>query len=75
MFEVHACFKCPTMPTCLSNLNLLFVCFFTQGHDTTSAAIAWSIFLIGSHSEVQVRSTLKLDKQFVIREKSEMIDL
>ena len=56
------------------SIYCLFV-FFPQGHDTTSAAIAWSIFLIGSHSEVQVRSTLKLDKQFVIREKSEMIDL
>ena len=28
---------------------------FKQGHDTTAAAIDWSLLLIGSHPEVQVR--------------------
>ncbi len=49
MFEVHIIFY-----FCLScKWNLLF--WFKQGHDTTAAAIDWSLLLIGSHPEVQVR--------------------
>lgn len=45
-------------------INLIGFCYL-KGHDTTSAAITWSIFLIGSHPEVQVKlqclSTAKSD--------------
>jgi hypothetical protein len=37
-------------------LDLMVGCL--KGHDTTSAAITWSILLIGSHPEVQVNSLI-----------------
>ena len=47
MFEVS--FK--TNLDCKPRLTLIHL---FQGHDTTAAAINWSLFLIGSHPEVQV---------------------
>lgn len=38
--------------------------FMFEGHDTTSAAITWSIFLIGSHPEVQEMVNEELDRVF-----------
>lgn len=38
--------------------------FMFEGHDTTSAGIAWSIFLIGRHPEVQARIHQELDEIF-----------
>lgn len=32
-----------------------------QGHDTTSAAISWSLFLLGSHPDVQDRVIEEID--------------
>ena len=29
--------------------------FMFEGHDTTSASLGWTVYLIGSHPEVQVR--------------------
>jgi hypothetical protein len=28
---------------------------FLQGHDTTSAAICWTLYLLGLHTDIQVR--------------------
>ena len=30
--------------------------FMFEGHDTTSASLGWTVFLIGSHPDVQVRA-------------------
>nr|CAH0113238.1 unnamed protein product [Daphnia galeata] len=38
--------------------------FMFEGHDTTSAAITWSILLIGSHPEVQELVNEELDRVF-----------
>ncbi|XP_057365883.1 cytochrome P450 4c3-like [Daphnia carinata] len=38
--------------------------FMFEGHDTTSAAISWSIFLIGCHPEVQETVNEELDRVF-----------
>ena len=52
MFEVNYFIK-------LSHSNLMsWWVVFKKGHDTTSAAITWSILLIGSHPEVQVNSLI-----------------
>ena len=35
-----------------------------QGHDTTAALIAWSLFLIGHHTDVQRKLHQELDAVF-----------
>ena len=32
-----------------------------QGHDTTSAGVAWSIFLLGHHPDIQKRVQEEVD--------------
>ena len=32
-----------------------------QGHDTTSAAVAWSVFLLGHHPNIQKRVQEEVD--------------
>ncbi|XP_046655354.1 cytochrome P450 4C1-like [Daphnia pulicaria] len=38
--------------------------FMFEGHDTTAAAITWSLFLIGNHSEVQEKVSEELTRVF-----------
>ncbi|XP_059350194.1 cytochrome P450 4c3-like isoform X2 [Daphnia carinata] len=38
--------------------------FMFEGHDTTTASISWSLFLIGSHPHVQGRIDEELDRVF-----------
>lgn len=38
--------------------------FMFEGHDTTSAAISWTLFLLGSHPEYQERVVEELDSIF-----------
>lgn len=38
--------------------------FMFEGHDTTSAAISWTLFLLGSHPEYQDRVVEELDSIF-----------
>lgn len=38
--------------------------FMFEGHDTTTAGICWSLFLLGSHPEVQDRVVAELDTIF-----------
>ncbi|CAN2388657.1 fatty acid omega-oxidation [Pristimantis euphronides] len=38
--------------------------FMFEGHDTTAAALNWSLFLLGSHPEVQERVHKELDEIF-----------
>lgn len=38
--------------------------FMFEGHDTTSAAISWTLFLLGSHPEIQNRVVEELDQIF-----------
>lgn len=40
----------------LSNLHL----FLYQGHDTTSVAITWALFMIAAHLDVQVSAEYQL---------------
>ena len=35
------------------DLGLTYL-YVTQGHDTTSAAISWTLFLLGLHPDIQV---------------------
>lgn len=35
--------------------------FMFEGHDTTSAAISWSLFLLGSHPDIQERVLREID--------------
>lgn len=35
--------------------------FMFEGHDTTSAAISWSLFLLGSHPDIQERVVREID--------------
>lgn len=39
------------------------ICFF-QGHDTTSASICWTLFLLGSSPEIQERVYEEIDSIF-----------
>lgn len=34
--------------------------FMFEGHDTTAAAINWTLYLLGCHPEIQVRRWLRL---------------
>ncbi|XP_068134766.1 cytochrome P450 4V2-like [Hyperolius riggenbachi] len=38
--------------------------FMFEGHDTTAAALNWSMFLLGSHPEVQAKVHQELDEVF-----------
>ncbi|KAG8234871.1 hypothetical protein J437_LFUL014563 [Ladona fulva] len=38
--------------------------FMFEGHDTTSAAISWVLFLLGSHPEIQDKVVEELDRIF-----------
>ncbi|XP_047108830.1 cytochrome P450 4c3 [Schistocerca piceifrons] len=38
--------------------------FMFEGHDTTSAAICWSLYLIGSHPDVQEKVVAELEEIF-----------
>lgn len=38
--------------------------FMFEGHDTTSAAISWSLLLLGSHPEIQDRVVEEIDSIF-----------
>lgn len=38
--------------------------FMFEGHDTTTAAICWSLFLLGNHMDVQERCHEELDSIF-----------
>lgn len=35
--------------------------FMFEGHDTTSAAISWSLFLLGSHQDIQTKVLQEID--------------
>lgn len=37
---------------------------FFQGHDTTSASICWTLFLLGSSAEIQEKIVEELDSIF-----------
>lgn len=43
-------------------LNVSFL--YLQGHDTTAAAINWSLYLLGSNPEVQRKVDKELDDVF-----------
>ncbi|XP_073463815.1 cytochrome P450 4V2-like [Aquarana catesbeiana] len=38
--------------------------FMFEGHDTTAAALNWSLFLLGSHPEIQAKVHKELDETF-----------
>jgi cytochrome P450 len=38
----------------LSYASTLTIILLLQGHDTTSAAVSWALFLLGLHPDVQV---------------------
>lgn len=38
------------------------VAFMFEGHDTTSAAVAWSLFLVATHPDVQAKLHEELDR-------------
>lgn len=40
------------------------MCFFLQGHDTTSASICWTLFLLGSSPEIQEQVYEEIDSIF-----------
>lgn len=44
-------------------LLLLFRCLL-KGHDTTTAAISWALYLIGSHDDVQVKIVKEMNRIF-----------
>ena len=46
--------------TALLNASFLYL----QGHDTTAAAINWSLYLLGTNPEVQMKVDQELDEVF-----------
>ena len=51
------------MRFCKKNITL-FSLFYTQGHDTTAAAINWALHLIGDHPEIQKKLHEEMDEMF-----------
>jgi cytochrome P450 len=41
----------------MSYASTFTIILLSQGHDTTSAAICWALFLLGIHLDVQVKGT------------------
>ncbi|XP_069600464.1 cytochrome P450 4V2-like [Ranitomeya imitator] len=48
--------------------------FMFEGHDTTAAALNWSLFLLGSHPEVQKKVHKELDDTFGLSDRPVTMD-
>ncbi|XP_072262254.1 cytochrome P450 4V2 [Pyxicephalus adspersus] len=48
--------------------------FMFEGHDTTAAALNWSLFLLGSHPEIQAKVHKELDETFGQSDRSATMD-